>query len=485
MSLPASRSQPNVLMIVSDQHRLDCVGASDDYPVATPHLDALAREGAWFSSAYTPIPLCTPARQALLTGVRAESTGGLWNYDLASRIPALDPGEYSWPRELQSAGYRSRYIGKWHVSPDHDPTRFGYDSWIPLEAYDAWREERHPGRPLPSDWFGELDVVPTADSRTHWMADRAAEFLAEAATADAPWHLRLDFLEPHLPCVPTEEFAARYPVDEIPRWRAFDDPLVGKPYIQRQQRVNWGVEDWTWEEWAPIVARYYAVITQLDDAVGRILAALDATGQASETLVVYTTDHGDLCGSHGMMDKHYVMYDDVVRVPLILRWPDRIPAETRSDAFTYNMLDLPPTIAQAIGVAAPPRAHGLPLFDASEAGLVPSAATAAREHVVSTYNGQQFGLFTQRMLRTRRWKYVWNPTDVDELYDLENDPDELVNIIGEPAAAEVLPELRTRLYHQLRRDDDSMVANDWMARQLLEGRKLNDHDIHIPAGSRG
>ena len=468
--------QPNVLLIVSDQHRLDCVGASDDYPVSTPHLDGLARDGAWFSSAYTPIPLCTPARQALLTGVRAETTGGLWNYDLGSRISPLDPAEYAWPRELQRAGYTSRYIGKWHVNPDHDPTAFGYDSWVPLEAYDEWRQAHHPGNPLPSDWFGAVDTVPTADSRTHWMADRAAEFITEAAAGDAPWHLRLDYLEPHLPCQPTAEYAERYPTSSIPQWRDFVDDLAGKPYIQHQQLLNWDVEGWSWDDWAPIVARYYAIIAQLDDAIGRVLRALDETGQARDTLVVYTTDHGDMCGSHGMMDKHYVMYDDVVRVPLILRWPDKIPAGTASDAFAYNMLDLPPTIAAAAGVAGPPLPHGAPLFDPSGDELVPSAATHAREHVVSTYNGQQFGLFTQRMLRTRAWKYVWNPTDVDELYDLVRDPEELHNAVSDPAAAEVLHELRTRLYAHLRADGDSIVGNDWMARQLTTGRKIGRRD---------
>lgn len=469
----ASRdARPNVLLIVSDQHRLDCVGASQDYPVSTPNIDALARDGAWFGSAFTPIPLCTPARQSLLTGVRAESTGGLWNYDLGSRISPLDPREYAWPRELHEAGYRSQYIGKWHVHPDNGPTTFGYDSWIPLEAYDEWREERYPGDALPNDWFGSVDTVPTPDSRTHWMADRASDFITEAAATGEPWHLRVDFLEPHLPCLPSPEFAARYSADSIPEWRDFADPLTGKPYIQQQQLVNWGVDGWTWEQWAPIVARYYAIVEQLDDALGRMLATLEQSGQASETLVVYTTDHGDLGGSRGMMDKHYVMYDSVVRVPLVMRWPDRIPAGTRSDAFAYNMLDLPPTIAAAAGIAGPPRSHGTALFDDREGTLAPSASADAREHVVATYNGQQFGLFTQRMLRTREWKYVWNPTDIDELYHLSDDPEELTNLVAAPVANEVLPELRARLYHQLRVDGDSFVANDWMARQLLDGRKL-------------
>ncbi|HLH58436.1 MAG TPA: sulfatase-like hydrolase/transferase [Streptosporangiaceae bacterium] len=469
--MPSRR--PNILLIVSDQHRFDCLGRSHRYPVHTPHLDRLAGQGAWFGSAFTPIPLCTPARQSLLTGQRPETTGGLWNYDLGPRIPALDPANYSWPRELQALGYRSRYIGKWHVSPTHSPADFGYDSWVPLEAYDRWRGEHHPGAFLPRDWFGCVDPVPTSGSRTHWLAEQAARYITDAAPRHEPWHLRLDFLEPHLPCQPTEEFARRYPPGAVPRWRDFDDPLTGKPYIQRQQLINWGVEDYTWDDWAPVVARYYAIVSQLDDAIGSVLRSLEDTAQADDTLVIYTTDHGDLCGSHGMMDKHYVMYDDVVRVPLILRWPGMIAPGTAVDGFTYNTLDLAPTISAITGIPAPCAGHGAPMLESRGGSLCPSRALQEREHVVSTYNGQQFGLFIQRMIRTRSWKYVWNPTDVDELYNLDDDPGEIENRIGDGACAHMLAGLRQRLYDQLLSEGDSIVANDWMARQLRDGRKLS------------
>lgn len=149
-----------------------------------------------------------------------------------------------------------------------------------------------------------MDPAPLAQTRTHWCADRAIEFLNRAvADHGRPWHLRLDLVEPHLPCQPAAVFADRYDPASVPRWSAFDDRLIGKPYIQRQQRLNWAVEDWTWSDWAPVVARYYAIISQLDDAIGRLLAALAATGQEQDTLVVYTADHGDLCGSRRMMDK--------------------------------------------------------------------------------------------------------------------------------------------------------------------------------------
>src|SRR5690606_38806347 len=110
----------------------------------------------------------------------------------------------------------------------------------------------------------------------------------------------------------------QYRAEDIPPWGSFADTFENKPYIQRQQLLSWGMEDWTWDDWAPIVAGYFAIITQVDDAIGRVLDAVRAAGQESSTLVVLTTDHGDMAGGHRMMDKHHVFYEDVMRVPLIL-----------------------------------------------------------------------------------------------------------------------------------------------------------------------
>lgn len=454
--------QPNILLIVSDQHRYDCMGHTSHGRVRTPHLDGLARDGARFTSAFTPAPLCTPARQALLTGRRPEAYGGLWNYDLGPSETGLTPDVYTWTAALQEVGYRSRYLGKWHVSERDDPTAFGYEQYVPLEAYPTWRRERYAEVGHDSGWFGEIDPVPLGVSRTHWLAEQACDVVRELAGGDRPWHVRVDFLEPHLPCRPVREFADRYPPESVPPWGGFADEFVNKPYIQRQQLVTWGVDQWTWHDWAPVVARYFGIISQLDDAVGRVLAALEESGAADDTIVVYTADHGDMCGSHRMMDKHYVMYDDVVRVPLLLRWPGVVEPGTVREDLVSNALDLPPTLVDAAGAKPSPAFVGRPLLTSAE----------DRHEVVATYNGQQFGLFTQRMLRTRHWKYVWNATDVDELYDLHADPHELVNRIADPPPGARLPELRRRLHDILVADGDRIVDNPWLAEQFRTGRKL-------------
>jgi arylsulfatase A-like enzyme len=460
---------PNILIIMVDQQRYDCIGCSGDYPVRTPHIDRLAAEGIRFTNAYTPIPLCGPSRQAFMTGRRPESFGSLWNYNNGLPIPALEPDSFSWARELKPLGYRSAYLGKWGVHPKHDPTAYGFDRYVSEDAYKKYRKDRYPTVQLSDSYFGETDPVPLEDASTHWLAGEASREIRSRTASGEPWHIRLNFAEPHLPCRPSGRFADAYAPEAIPPWRSSAETFENKPYIQKQQLYNWQVQDYTWDDWAPVVARYYGMISQVDDAIGSVLQTLDDIGIADDTFVVYTSDHGDLCGGHRMMDKHYVLYDDVVKVPLILRWPGRIDAGRTSSRFVSNMLDIPPTVLELLGQQIPDFFHGRSLLPLLQEGSPPAEW---RNEAVSTYNGQQFGLYTQRMIRTDRWKYVWNTTDVDELYDLHNDPDELTNRIYETAHAEVLRELRERLYTVLLAEGDGLVRNEWLRGQLLFGRKL-------------
>ena len=460
-------NKPNILFICSDQHRYDCIGNSNEYPVKTPNIDRLASEGVWFKNAFTPIPLCCPARQSLLNGRRPEKFSAFWNYDQSLKTQALEPEDYSWPRQLKKAGYSTSYVGKWHVNPTYNPTYYGFDNYIGLEDYEEFINKKYEKREFKNGFFGEIDPVPIEDTRTHWQADRVIEYIEDYTEKNEPWHIRLDFVEPHLPCCPVKEFADLYSKEDVVKWESFDDTFENKPYIQKQQLVNWEIEDMNWDDWSEVVARYYAIITQMDDAIGKVLDYIDELGIAKDTIVIYTADHGDMCGGHRMMDKHYILYDDVVHVPLIIRWPG-VYESFECKELVYNCLDLPPTILSILGLEQQEFFVGRTM----EPLLRQEKVLDWRKEVVSTYNGQQFGLYTQRMIRNDKFKYIWNLTDVDELYDMENDIGELNNLIYHHEYKLIIADLRKKLYEILLEEGDGLVQNNWLKSSLLKSRKI-------------
>lgn len=458
--------RPDILVIVCDQLRYDCIGKSGEYPVITPNIDRLAEKGMWFDNAYTPTPLCCPARQAMLTGRRPESFGCLWNYDNGLKTHALEPDDDIWTKKLGGKGYKSAYIGKWHVNPDKDPIHFGFGNYVSEKDYSDFRKNRYPGEVFSPGWFGGIDPAATEDTRTGFFARKASDYIREFSAGDNPWHIRVDFPEPHLPCTPTEEFFGMYEGKPIPEWKNFNDNLIDKPYIQKQQLLNWGVENYSWSDWKETVRRYYSVITQTDFFIGKIIDEAKSSGR--NPLIIFTSDHGDMCGAHKMADKHYVLYEDVVKVPLIAVWPGVIEPQSICSRYVYNFLDIPCTLLEILEEEIPAGIPGRSLMPVFRGENI----SQWRDHVVSTYNGQQFGLYTQRMIKYGNWKYIWNTTDTDELYNLGDDPGELNNVIRDNKNEDILSYLRKKLLDTLEKEGDGLVTGPWLREQLKSGRKI-------------
>jgi arylsulfatase A-like enzyme len=480
-------STPNILLIQTDQHRYDCIGGHGHPLVRTPNLDRLIREGTTFRHAFCTSPVCRPSRASLLTGAWPTQHGVICNEKLES--PAvLRPGLSTWSEVLAGkvgagsphagadsprvgAGsprpYYLGYVGKWQVDQERDPTQFGFEDYVPNAGYHAWRKTQGLGlAPRTNGFWGEVDPEITPEqSRLAWGAGEVVRLLQKASGLDRPFFIRWDTDEPHLPNVVPEPYASMYDPATIVPWPSFGDPLADKPYIQRQQLRSWGIDGWSWSQWAPIVARYLGEVSLIDAQIGRILDTLDALGLAENTLVVYTPDHGDLCGGHGMADKHYVMYDDIVRVPLILRWPGIVPAGHTSDAFVSTGIDLAATFCEVANAPAPDTFAGMSLLPQLRGG------GSRRQDIFCMYFGNQFGLYSQRMVRDRRWKYVWNLTAEDELYDLAADPAEIVNLAAKPAGAEALAHMRRRMLAWLEETRDP-ILNQWTRRQLAQGAKV-------------
>ena len=451
---------PNILLIVADQYRYDCIGFSNSrYPVKTPNIDKLCEKGVFFENAFTPCPVCAPARQALLSGINPNSFGALWNNDFIKTI-TLKPSNY-YTEQLRDIDYNTALFGKWNSSITNSPYDMGYNIHKSWSDYDAALKENSLSQSTENGWFGCKNKIPLEFAQSHWMANEAAKCIEDFENKNNPWHIRIDFTDPHLPTRPSEPFASMFDKNDTIPWEGFGDNFENKPYIQKQQLVNWGIENRTWEDWAEGVALYYGTIAQLDDAVGAII---NSVKDRENTIIIFTTDHGDMIGSHGMMDKHYILYDDVTHVPFIISWQGKIDGGKRIKSFVSNCLDISPTIRDIIGLEHCTTEHGqslLPLLEKDN----------GRKFITSSSNGQQFGLFTQRMIRTEGFKYIWNLTDTDELYNLKKDKGELENELNNKAYAEILSDLRQKLWNELKDQGDPFIGG-WTEGQLLKGRKV-------------
>ncbi|GAA4299742.1 sulfatase-like hydrolase/transferase [Compostibacter hankyongensis] len=458
--------RPNILFIICDQFRYDCQGITNPV-VKTPNLNRLTSQGMRFSNAFSPIPTCCPARQSLFSGKWPAQHKGLWNYDIT--LPVSLFNEHTWSEDLKGSGYSMGYVGKWHVSPEKTPLDFGYEDYVSDAQYQQWRKQQGISPAVPAlngnRWMGGRDPAALEQTHTHWLAENAIGLIKKYAGMGKPWHVVLSLSEPHLPCNPVQAFLNLYDAAKIKPWGNFPDSFVHKPYIQKQQLYNWGIENYTWKQWAVYVQHYYAMISQADSAIGMVLNTVHKMGLDENTVVIFTADHGDAGGSHGMIDKHYVMYEEEVHVPLIIKWKGVTEPGSHCDNFILNGLDLSATIPDLAGFQ----------FTQSRGGsLVPLMSgkhpSGWRKFAFSNYNGQQFGLYVERMIRSSNLKYIWNLTDVDELYDLKRDPWEMNNLISTSQYQDSLKYLRAALYTHLKREGDPII--NWVGeKQLLDGKK--------------
>ena len=451
----------NLLLLIADQLRWDCLGYARQYPVSTPHIDELAQKGTIYTNAFAATPICAPMRQALITGRYPNRTGAVTNHDIMPTIP-LQP-ESTWTYILKNAGWNGALVGNLHAPYNCDIHDFGFERYYPRESYFQDISIRYPNLKYRNGFWGEKSPLPLSDSMTHWTSKCICDSLRAFSESGKPWFIWAEYLAPHLPCRPSEPFASQYAAENIPPWGGFDDSFHHKPYMQKQQVLNWHMEGKSWNDISETAAMYYATISQLDDAIGKVLECLKETAQDRNTIVVIVSDHGDMCGSHHMMDKGYIMYDDVVHVPMTVFIPDQQPMICTD--FVSSFLDLSRSIASWCGIEEVLPMDGIPLPDNA------AGADNPRKWITSAYNGQQFGLYCQRMLRNERWKYVWNACDIDELYDLSQDPYELNNLIDSAECTHLLSEMRAVLYHEMKQQGDWLFSGDWLSGQFLNGRK--------------
>jgi len=279
--------------------------------------------------------------------------------------------------------------------------------------------------------------------------------------------MRLDFQGPHFPNVVPEPYFSMYDPDLIPPWPNAVDPLVGKPAVQRIKQRHWRTDTMQWADWQKLIAPYFGEITLIDEEVGRVLNHLDANGLAENTLVIWTTDHGDTIGAHGISNKDYTMYEEIYLVPLILRWPGVIAPGTRSNRFVHHFLDLFATLREVAGEAVPEDSHGRSLLPI----LKGDSVEGWPQEAYCEFHGSHMGLYSIRLLADERYSYIYHTNDIDELYDHAADPGELRNLAETPEAAPVLERMRRRMVEWMR-DTDDHLFNEWTVDWLTKDKAL-------------
>jgi arylsulfatase len=443
-------SDLNVLLITTDQQRWDSLPSYGRPWVRAPNIERLAREGVVFEQCYTPSPVCVPARACLIGGQWPSTTGVLGNnHGLPDDFP-------TWPKLLSAAGVRTAAIGKMHFYPWD--ARNGFEERVSAE------DKRHTY--LPDDFVkflrqhGHERVHPTAnpgyfeslgapvtplERRFHvdgFIGDQAAAWIERNGPQRfAAW---VSFAGPHDPYDPPEEMASLYEGAPVPEPIGSRAELETKPRAQRvagqealaNSMFRIDPTRATREQVMRWRRHYFANISLIDEGVGKILAALEASGQLERTLIVFSSDHGDALGDHGLPYKSF-FYDSMARVPLIARGPG-VAAGGRCRSLV-SLLDLVPTIYAAAGVPPPPTLEGRDLTP-----LLADPAGAVRDLVFSEIVGRA-------MVRDERFKYAHYVEGDAELYDLVADPTEERNLAADPAYAAEVARMRGRLVeHALR-----------------------------------
>jgi arylsulfatase A-like enzyme len=519
------------LWICTDQQRFDSLGCYGNPFVETPNIDRLAESGTRFSRAYAQSPVCTPSRASFLTGRYPRTTRCRQN---GQSIPE---DEYLITRRLAEEGYNCGLAGKLHLAPA-DPTAetpvrhaerriddgYGVFHWshasrqsFPGNEYQAdWLQER--GLEYEATRFEDSEYVytsmPAEHHQTTWTVQKAIDFIEFDSERyaldgfdgdpDEPWLFSVNIFDPHVPFDPPEEYLERYldRLDEIPLPEYSEDELRDKPAFQRSFPGSSDGSTFAYDEMEPadhrlIRAAYWAMIDLIDDQVGRLLDALERTGQLEDTLVVFMSDHGEMLGDHGLYLKGPFFYEEAIRVPLIVSWPGQIEAGRAFDGLV-ELTDLAPTLLDAAGLDRHPGMQGDSLWPVLTGR---ADADSHREDVYCEYyhalerpgfyeGGSEHGgdpdfhrwlesadvkptfhdalrdredrvLPYATMVRTDRHKLVhFHSLETGELYDLATDPNETNNHWDDPDAQEVKLELFERLSNRMAQTVDPLPQRE-------------------------
>ena len=491
-------SRPNLLFIYTDEQAASTMAAYGNDLIETPNLNRLAEESLVLRNAYVTQPVCTPSRSSILTGLYPHTNG-------CTRNNAPLPDEVECLPELSEfSDYRTAHIGKWHLGDEIFP-QHGFDEWISID--DGYRQYYSPGRDRDekSDYWHWLvdhgvEPQPAADgfmdfsrdftarlpeelSRTAFVAESTVRFLQERG--EQPFICYVNFFEPHMPFFGPRD--GQYDPSEIPLPDNFDAPPdPDAPLKLRLLREHYrhigmsGLPLKTEDDWRRLIANYWGLCSQVDTYVGQMLDALEASGQAEDTIVVFTSDHGDMMGSHQLVAKT-VMYEESVRVPLLLKVPWTEIGGTSIEA-PVSQVDLVPTLLDLLGRTVPSHLQGqswrphlrhlesFPQGDVviewngADGGLL-RGTRGLPDHLATITSYEEAFESISAPLRTiitpTGWKFNCSPIGEHQLFNLREDPGERHDLMDDPAVHELIADLYERLLRwQEKMGDDARLSSD-------------------------
>ncbi|WP_204114460.1 sulfatase-like hydrolase/transferase [Shimia biformata] len=467
----------NIILFLTDQWRWDTLN-QPGHPAKLPNLMAFREEATNFTNAYTSVPLCTPARASLFTGKWPHQTGTMDNVQGKAFYPhgKLHPSQKTYMERLRDDGYEVCFIGKWHLGdgtltdrgiPD-TPLCDGGD--VPLMRV---ADDLEFAAPRKTPFYGTLDAgTPLDEQRVNIAIDR----LDALQSTGRPFCLIVSLHGPHFPHHVPRRYVELYddlPDDYMPDNYCPQFSETGKP--RAQSAFYWPCQDTsglTQQDWRRTAQHYWGFCSWIDDLFGRFRARVQDAGLDETSVLAFTTDHGEMLGAHGWFDKGPFFYDEVMRIPMLIRDPGQGKgngqgAETGS---FVSFRDLFPTLIDRAG------AHEV--LSVAEARR--SFWSTGADHVTYCYDAYQGRQFKFRGIRTERYKYAWSPHDIEELYDLQTDLQERENRADDPDLATVKADLNTRLFAWMKAERDPLWMQGYQlpVGSYIDGRDVSEQHVH-------
>lgn len=474
-------TKKNIVLFLTDQWRWDTINQPNN-PAKLPNLQAFREEATSFPNAFTSVPLCTPARGSLFTGKLPHQNGTMDNVQGTSFYPhgKLHPSQTTYLERLKDQGYDVTFIGKWHLGNGTLNDRGIDDTALSdggRETTFAMSNELEFGSPKLTPYYGTVtDGVPLDEQRVRIGMERLEGY----AKSDKPFCMVVSLHGPHFPHHVPEEWVRLY--DDLPEDYVPDNFIpqfteTGKPLAQSAH--YWPCQDTrslTSEDWRLTAQHYWGFCSYIDHLFGEFCGKMKELGLYDNSITAFTADHGEMLGAHGWFDKGPFFYEEVMRIPMIVHGAGGETGNTKENFVSFR--DIFPTLIEQADVPG--------VLSDDETGR--SFWNSIDDHIFYGYDAYQGRQFKFRGIRNARYKYAWSPHDMSELYDLETDPQERLNLIDDKAFANVRDELHTRLFDWMRSERDALAYDvpQLPVGSYIDGRDRTEQHDHqhgkIPAG---